>query len=105
MDPTPPAGPEPAEDDSAHPVSVVVMRRTGLAFVKGKGHIPDWPMRDLTGPEAAARVPDRATLLSVLATGVYAFPPDPPKAAEPQRHATPQPSQAEPQQADAEKES
>lgn len=65
------------------PISIVVMRRNGLAFVKGKGHIPEFPMKDLTGPEAAARIPTRAVLLSVLATGIYAFIPDPPPAPAP----------------------
>jgi hypothetical protein len=79
MDAQPP--PEADEEDDSRDVtgvSIGVMRRNGLAFVKGKGHIPDFPMRDLTGPEAAARIPNRAALRGVLATGIYAMIPDPP---------------------------
>lgn len=47
------------------------MQRNGLAFTGG-GHIPEWPMRDLTADEACARVPDAYALISVAATGLYA---------------------------------
>lgn len=68
MDDQTPVAPDPADITPAQQRAYDQMLKYGLHY-EGGGHLPDFPMGDLTPQQAAARIPDPLVLQSVLAAG------------------------------------